>query len=319
MRAVKVIFSISHILFIVFAISVSFLSCSSGKTEPESSVLQVTVSIPPQAFIVKNIGREKVSVSVMMPPTASPETYEPGPARMAELKNSAVYFTLDVPFEDAFIGKVKGEYPNVRFAEMRKNIQLLKMAGHHHHHEAEEREEHRGHHHHDGEEDPHVWLDPVNLKIMADNCAEVLIAADPGNAWSYRANLADLKNRLDALHEKLKNELAGSEGKAFMIYHPSWGYFANRFGLIQVAVEVDGKEPSAAEMVKIVDFIKENNVKQILSQVQSPEFVVRSIAEANSVQIHALDPLKEDVVENLLDAAAEIKNSLVTLHETEKK
>ena len=315
MRAGKVIFSVCCALFIVFVVPVSFLSCSSGKTESESSVLQVTVSISPQAFIVKNIGREKVSVSVMMPPTASPETYEPGPVRMAELKNSAVYFTLDVPFEDAFIGKVKGEYPNVRFEDMRKNIQLLKMSGHHHHHEAE----HHGAEHHGGEEDPHVWLDPVNLKIMADNCAEVLIAVDPGNAESYRANLADLKSRLDALHEKLKNELAGSSGKAFMIYHPSWGYFANRFGLRQVAVEVEGKEPSAAEMAKIVDFIKENNVKRILSQVQAPEFVVRSIAEANSVQIHALDPLKEDVVENLLDAAAEIKNSLVTLHETEKK
>ena len=101
MRDKGLTLSIGYILFAVLMLSLPSLSCSRGEAEPESSVLQVAVSIPPQAFIVKNIGREKVSVSVMMPPTASPETYEPGPARMAELKNSAVYFTLDVPFEDA--------------------------------------------------------------------------------------------------------------------------------------------------------------------------------------------------------------------------
>lgn len=319
MREKRLAVSVVCAVLMFFVLSVSSLSCSRKEAEPEGSVVRVMVSIQPQAFIVKNIGRGMVSVSVMVPPQASPETYEPGPARMAELKKSALYFTLDLPFEEAFIGRVKSGYPNVRFVEMGKNIELLKMPGHHCHHHDHGGPEHNGHGHHEGGKDPHVWLDPVNLKIMADNCAEALIAVDPKNAESYRANLAELKNSLDAVREKIENELADSAGKAFLIYHPSWGYFAERFGLRQIPVEVEGKEPSAAEMAKIVDFIKENNVKRLFYQAQSPEFVVRSIAEANSVQIQALDPMKEDVAENMLNAAIEIKKSLVTVNETEKK
>ena len=288
------------------------VSCTSKQTDvKKGGVLKVTVSILPQKFIVEQIGKEKVSVNVMVPPAASPETYEPEPKKMMELKESSVYFLIGMPFESSSFEKIKDEYKNVIFLKMQERIKLKGSnsahGGHDHHH----------HHHEEGlpcdeHKDPHIWLDPAHLIILSENTAAGLIKADPDNREFYVRNLTALKREIHILHDELVDIFKDSRGKSFVVYHPAWGYFAERFGIKQVAIETEGKEPSASEMAKQIDFIKKNGVKHIFSQPSSPETVINSISSQTSTKIIIIDPLKENVLENIKESANAVKEGLVS-------
>lgn len=288
------------------------LSCSSKNSDGgKSGVLNVTVSILPQKFIVEQIGKEKVKVNVMVPPAASPETYEPEPRKMMELKESALYFLIGMPFEISSFEKIKDEYKNVRFLNMQERIDLKGSEHAHGDHN------HGDHHHEEGapcdhHTDPHIWLDPAYLIIMSENAASGLIKTDPGNREFYVRNLTVLKREIQALHDEILDIFKDSRGKSFVVYHPAWSYFAGRFDLKQVEIEIEGKEPSAAEMAKQIDFIKKNGVKYIFSQPSSPETVINSISSQTGAKIIIMDPLKENVLKNIKESATAIKEGLVS-------
>ena len=425
-------------------------------------ILNVTASIPPQAFIIKSVGKDKVKVNVMLPPSSAPETYEPGPQKMADLKDSTIYFKGGLPFEGFFLERLAKDYKNVQFADMMKGINFRKMEGHFHPHhqcgkacaeacadckcgckegkecnckhgeklekedcgedacsipelDAPKADEHKhcgkacaegcadckcgckegkecgchhgdkgcegcadckcgckdgkgcdckdgkgcadcdcgckdgkgcdckegkgcadckcgckegkecachhgekgccggkgccGHHH--GMHDPHTWFDPMNLIVMTDNTVEELSAADPDNAAFYRENGEALKAEIKKVNDEVAALLKDIEGKSFVVHHPAFGYFADRFGLKQIPLEVEGKEPGAVDMAKVVDFIKKNNAKAVFMQAQIPDSVIKSVAEETKVRVITLDPLKENVLENIKETAKEIKGALI--------
>ncbi|MBO4712086.1 zinc ABC transporter substrate-binding protein [bacterium] len=377
-------------IFILIALLFALISCGEKTTAnnekadsqaKKQEVINVTVSIPPQAFIIKSVGKDKVKVNVMLPPSSAPETYEPGPQKMADLKDSTVYFKGGLPFEGFFLERLAKDYKNVRFADMMKGINFRKMEGHfHHHHHSEPKAENKEdcgedacavpgleapkaeeakheHHHHDGEHhhegkhedcphykehhpemmpteeehhhhhgkppfppmpghfpemhDPHVWLDPMNLIVMTDNTVAELSEVDPDNAAFYRENGEALKAEIKKVNDEVAAQLKDVEGKSFVVHHPAFGYFAERFGLKQVPLEIEGKEPGAVDMAKVVDFIKKNNAKAVFMQAQIPDSVIKSVAEETKVRVITLDPLKENVLENIKETASEIKGALI--------
>jgi zinc transport system substrate-binding protein len=294
------------IFYFITFLMIFNLSCSSKNTEDgKPGVIKVTVSILPQKFIVEKIGGEKVMVNVMVPPASSPETYEPDPRKMMELKDSAIYFLIGMPFErDAFL-KIKDEYKNVVFSPMYKGINLRDPEqGLHHDHGNES-------HSAEGEKDPHIWLDPLNLIVMAENTVAELIKLDGENRQFYVANLISLKRELQLLHDELIDLFKESSGKGFIIYHPAWGYFADRFGLKQIPVEIEGKEPTAVKMAELTDHMNKNNAKYIFLQPQSSQEAVKSFSSQTGALIRLIDPLKENVIENIRDSAMLIKEGLV--------
>lgn len=151
----------------------------------------------------------------------------------------------------------------------------------------------------------------MNLIVMTDNTVTELSAADPENAAFYRENGEALKAEIKKVNDEVAAQLKEVEGKSFVIYHPSFGYFADRFGLKQLPLEIEGKEPGAEEMAKVVDFIKQNNAKAIFMQAQLPAAVVKSVAEETKTRVVTLDPLAENVLENIKKTADEIKGALV--------
>ncbi|MBQ3367714.1 zinc ABC transporter substrate-binding protein [bacterium] len=522
MKKIMKIFVLFLALFVLISCGEKTASKDSAASSEASTaakkrdILNVTVSIPPQAYIVKSVGKDKVRVNTMMEPSSTPETYEPGPKKMADLKDSALYLKIGVPFEAASIEKLAADYKNIRFADMAKGINFRKMEGHFHPHhhcdkgcaeacadckcgckegrecgckhgeklekeecgvdvcslpgfDAPKAEEHKHeHHHHDGmhegcphhkehhgdkgcegcekcgcgckdgkrcdckegkgcadckcgckegkecachhgdkgcgegccggkcegcadckcgckegkeckchdgkgcpkcggEEcpckgdkecckkhggcaclnekgcegcadgkcgckegkecgchhgkhpfpphfpemhDPHVWLDPMNLIVMTDNTVAELSAADPDNAAFYRENGEALKAEIKKVNDEVAALLKDVEGKSFVVHHPAFGYFADRFGLKQIPLEVEGKEPGAIDMAKVVDFIKKNEAKAVFMQAQIPDSVIKSIAEETKVRVITLDPLKENVLENIRETASEIKGAL---------
>lgn len=151
----------------------------------------------------------------------------------------------------------------------------------------------------------------MNLIVMTDNTVTELSAADPENAAFYRENGEALKAEIKKVNNEIAAQLKEVEGKSFVVHHPAFGYFAERFGLKQVPLEIEGKEPGAVDMAKVVDFIRKNNAKAVFMQAQIPDSVIKSVAEETKVRVITLDPLAENVLENIKKTAVEIKGALI--------
>ncbi len=300
------------IFILVLCLIIPFLSCTrkSSVAESETKGLSFTVSIAPQAYILKRIVGEDVKVNVMVPQNANPETYEPGPKKMMDIKDSRIYFAIGMPFEKALLKRVKDQFPSVIHSEMHRNIPLRYFDGHEHDHDCDGHHHHHHHHHH-GNHDPHIWVDPVMLIQMAQNTVTELLKIDNINREKYIKNHIAFKQELQQLHDETLRLFKDSGGKSFVVYHPAWGYFADRYGLKQVAIEVDGKEPSASEMAQMVNFIKEKDVKKIFVQKQFSDNVVKSLSEETGIEAVMIDPLEENVIESIRKSAELIKEGLV--------
>jgi len=277
------------------------------------------VSILPQEYFVKKIAQDKVKVNVMVQPGFSPATYEPKTSQMKELAQTSVYFSIGVPFEDVWLERFKSANKDLNIVDTTKGITKLEMQEHHHedeeehsdeHHEHEDKHanEHKDEHEHEGL-DPHVWLDPILVKQQAKIIYETLAFQDKENASFYKNNYEKFIEELDALYSEISALLAPVKNKAFMVFHPSWGYFAKRFELEQIAVEVSGKEPKPNQLVNLIDEAKKHNIKTVFV---APEFSQKSakvIASSIKGKVFAISPLKLEWKENMLFAAQSILNS----------
>ena len=169
----------------------------------KSDKLNVYVSIMPQKFFAEKVGGGLVNVSVLVPSGTSPENFDPSPKQIVQLGSADVYFTIDIPFENIFLDKLKAGKKKLVVADCDKDVPKFRNQEH------EEHEEHgheHGHHHH-GEFDPHIWTDPELIKIIARNMADTLSSIDPAHAATYAANLASFKEELEALKNSYESGL----------------------------------------------------------------------------------------------------------------
>ena len=159
-------------------------------------------------------------------------------------------------------------------------------------------------------QDPHVWLSPVNLKIMAANMAQTLCDRDPQNCTAYTANLDKVNLELEVLDQMIADQLQPYAGEKFFVFHPSFGYFSKRYGLQQEAVEVEGKTPTPKQLSALINEAKADGVKVIFVQPQFDPRSGQAIAAAIGGEVVPLDALAEDVEENLKTIAARIRTAL---------
>jgi len=296
---------------------------------------EVTVSIVPQKYFVEKIAKDKVKVNVMVTPGASPATYEPKTSQMRQLSKSDIYFSIDVPFEKAWLERFKSVNKKMLIVDTDEGIKKEQIAAHHHedenhddheNHEAKNHDDHKNHgdekheeedHHeeHKGEKhehtglDPHIWLDPILVKTQAKNIYEALVKIDEKNKEFYKNNLESFYKELDDLNEKLENILKPYHDKAFMVFHPSWGYFARRYDLKQIAIEIEGKEPKPAQLVELLEEAKENNIKIVFVAPQFSKKGAKTISTTIKGNVVNIDPLASNWDENLIKVANEIANS----------
>ncbi|MCD6344416.1 MAG: zinc ABC transporter substrate-binding protein [Anaerolineae bacterium] len=252
--------------------------CGQQTTPTVSAALHVTVSILPQRYFVERVGGEYVAVNVMVEPGASPATYEPQPEQLRALSLADVYFSIGVPFEDVWLE---------RFASVNENLLLVDTT------QGIERQGDPEH------PDPHIWLSPALVKVQAQTIYETLAQLDPAHQETYRANLESFLTDIDALDADIRETLTGVENRKFMVFHPSWGYFARDYGLEQLPVEVEGQEPSAAELAALVARAKQEGIKVIFAQ---PEFSTRSaetLAQEIGGEVLLISPLAPDWLDNL--------------------
>jgi zinc transport system substrate-binding protein len=261
---------------------VALLLLSSSCTAPEADYspapqarINVTVSILPQQYFVERIGGDRVSVSVMVPPGFSPETYEPRPSQIGALAAAQVYIRIRVPFEDAWLERFVSANRHMLIVDQSEGIDRI-----------------------DGT-DPHIWLSPRLAKIQARTICDGLIVVDPDGESLYRANLEALLTDIDTLDADIRDTLSGLEGRKFIVLHPAWAYFARDYGLEMIPIAVGGSEPSAAEMTRLVQTARENNIRVVFAQ---PEFSTKSaetIAQEIGGRVLLISPLAPDWLDNL--------------------
>jgi zinc transport system substrate-binding protein len=250
----------------------------------------VYVSIPPQAGLLEMLAGDRVEIRILVGEGQSPHSYEPTARQLAELGRAQSLFTMGVPFETALLNKVSSLYPNLQIVDTRKNIPL-RLFPHEHH------GEHCIHDH--GEKDPHVWLSPTHSMAIATNMLQALENIDPENTKIYSGNHTDLISRLEQLHVEITDRLEPYKGHRFYVFHPSFGYFADQYGLEQVAVEIDGKAPSSRQLAAMISQAKQDQTKVVFVQKQFPANSAKAIAEAIDGQAVPLDPLARDIIANL--------------------
>ena len=295
-----------RLLIGIFAVSGVFLVISSVNAQAGKK-LAVFVSIMPQKYFVDQIGLERVVVEVLVPPGASPATYEPKPRQMAALSKTPIYFAIGVPFEKNWLKKIAAANPNMRVVHTDYGIQKIPMSAHRHEAEQHPEKDHQDHH---GEPDPHIWLSPTLVMIQARTIRDALQEIDPAHRYVFDTNYKAFVSTLAALDAELRNTFAGQQGLQFMVFHPSWGYFAHTYGLKQVAVEIEGKDPKPAQLKELIEHARKNDIKIIFVQPQFSAKSARLVAKEIGGQVAVADPLAQDWSGNLRAVGRKFKGAL---------
>ena len=278
-------------------ITVFILCLSTSCHRLDRNVDTITVSIDPLRFITEQITGNDFEIQVLVPPGSSPETYEPTSAQMMQTAHSKAYIEIGLlDFEINLEQAIRENMPQVTLIKSSDRVPLLA--------------EHCGHTHNDEEHvhgvDPHIWLSPTRLKIIAENIYNGLSAIYP-DSLKYKANYSTFCKRIDSLDRSL-DTLLTPEKRGFLIYHPALTYLAADYGQTQISVEVEGKEPSPAYLSRMIDSAKALNINKILYQKQFNKSTVEAVAEELDLTPVAIDPLAENVIENIESLARLIAN-----------
>lgn len=246
-------------------------------------------TIEPVSFIVREITGNDFTITTLLPPGVSPETYEPTPKQIIDAANAEIFFTIDLlDFEKVVAAKI---IDNTDVNVVRLSMDVPLRYGEH-----MCQKEHD--HDHNGV-DPHIWTSIDCLKIMAENAYESIHSMYP-DSIKYMNNYINLIEKLDFADYTINAKIQQSDIKYFLIYHPSLSYYADDYNIQQVALEVDGKEPSADRIKSVIAQAKQDSIKVILYQQNLSSSVVKTVAEDIGAQAIAFDPLEGDVIENLL-------------------
>lgn len=291
-----------RIALLSIAIIALFPACSRRADRANSSLgadgkslPTIAVSILPQRYFVERIGGERVKALVLVGPGQNPHSYEPTPQQMTELSRAACWILSGTDFERALVPKVREIAPNLTIVDGVEGVAFRNLEEHRHGDEGEEHDnEPKG-----IERDTHTWLGREPAKIMAARVAGALSAADPAGSGAYEAARDSLVADIDRVFDGLKERLAPLEGTSVFVFHPSFGYFLDEFGIEQEAVETGGKEPTARVLADLIAEAKEDRPRAIFVQAQFPTGAARTVADAVGAEVVPLDPLAPDWLENI--------------------
>ena len=280
----NLIIFISGLLIILIVIIFIIYDNKNITANDENEKINVMVSVLPQIDFVKNIGKDKVSVSAMIPPGFSPAAYEPSPEQLKKLSRADLYIKIGhIPFEKTQMKKLEDLNSEMKVIDSSEGVEIYKG-------------------------DPHIWLSPRLVKIQVENIYLALAEIDSENKDFYEQNKNEYLAELDDLDTELQNTFSEMQGKKILVFHPAFGYLARDYGFEQIAIEIEGKEPSAENLANIIDTAKKENIRTIFVQKQFSQKSAESIARQIGVNVVPLDPLAEDYIENLRRIGKEMGN-----------
>lgn len=258
----------------------------------------VYVSVAPEKFFVDALSGGRVEVRVLVRPGADPHTYEPRPSQMTDMSRASAYLAIgELPFEKRLLPKLSQIAPHCRFFTLDQGVALIPASG--------------------GKldlslqgMDPHIWLSLRNDRVIAHNVERALSSVDPAHAAFYKAASSRLVSRIDELDQKLREKFKGCEGLHFLVFHPSLGYFARDYGLVQDAIEIEGKDPKAAQLAQVIGLAKKRGIRTLFVSPEFSRHAAQTVADEIGGRLVTIDPLKEDCLGNLAAIAEEIRRAL---------
>ena len=254
----------------------------------------ISVSIPPQKYLVEKIAGNKFQINILVPPGASPETYELSPGQMKMLADSRVFFiTGHLSFEITWRSKIKSFNKDLVISDLSQGIDLISTEHSH------------GDHVHYGT-DPHIWVSPKTIRIMAENIFRTFLSIDPDNEDDYRLGYEALKEEINRADSILEQLFTSSPRKSFLIFHPALGYLARDYNLEQIALEYEGKSPPPAYMQKIIDIAFEKNIRTVLIQKEFNIDNAKSLAREIKGDIAQIDPLAENWYDEIISIGTKL-------------
>jgi len=298
--------------------------------------LKIMVMIQPQRYFVEQIGGNRVAVTVLVPPGGDPHTYEPKPQTMLQASQASLYIAMGIPEEQVWLPRLLAIRPNLPVIHQDEGIPKMPMESREEIHgshclppgqeqqeepalapgtagKAQGRPDAGGHgHHHDSEVlDPHIWLSPKLARMQAETIARALCKLDPGSAADYQERLRSFLQRIDALDQRLTRLFEPiQKRRGFLVVHPSWGYFASDYGLQQIPLEIEGKEPTAGDLVKLIQLTTREGITVILLEPQFSQRFADVMAHQTGVQVMEADPLALDWEHNLWEVAGQLAERL---------
>ncbi|OQY22645.1 MAG: hypothetical protein B6I37_06810 [Desulfobacteraceae bacterium 4572_35.2] len=265
------------------------LTCASAQAQ--TTTLNIAVSVAPQKYLVQKLAGEHAKVRVMIKPGQSPTTWDPSPREMARFATTDLLFCIGVPFENIWLPRLQNNFPNLKVHDPRQQIALRPLHEHCHHNETHRAQVEPV----NSTLDPHIWLDPLLNIQMAENMLHALVKLDPTHQQEYQQRFEQLRLELTQLHLEIEALLQPYQQHYFMVFHPSWGYFARRYHLQQMAIELSGKEPKGAKLAQITQQAQKNGITAIFIQTQFSQKAATTIANQIGAQVISLDPLAEDL------------------------
>lgn len=271
------------------------------------------VTIIPQLEMVKAVAGDKLQVVEMIPKGFSPSNYAPSPAEMRAFNDASIYFSIGVPAD------IQNILPR---AEEQKNLKVVKLferieSKYPHHYfgenpavDAAQAEKDSHVHSHSSGRDPHIWLSPARAIYMVEIIRDELIKILPEYKAEFKENAEEYLKRLAEVDQKNKEMLAPYKGENLLVYHPSFGYFVEHYGLEMMAIEAAGKEPGPRHLQEIIESAEQQGIKTVFYQAEIDSAKTRAVAEELGGEIVQLKPLAENYIENLEVMAAKIAAEL---------
>lgn len=237
----------------------------------------VTVTIPPYKYFVEKIAGDKVDVNVMVSNGNNPETYEPNAQQMMELSNSALYLKVgSIGFEQTWMKKLQDNAPDMKMIDTSVGITPTKTPG--------------------GNIDPHVWMSCKNARIIASNMLKALCELEPENKTFFQKNYQQLLSSIDRQDSIIRKSFKDNPEmvRKFVIYHPILTYFARDYQLEQLAIEEEGREPSAAQLKSLIERARKQKIRYCLIQAEFANRNTTTFIKESQTKAMDINPLQAD-------------------------
>ena len=266
--------------------------------EAKPAKIKVTVPIPPYAFLVKAIGGEHVDVMTLIDASQDPHSFNLTPKQTIEIGESDLFITSGMEFEEQFIYNIADELPDLKWADINKGLEMIESVCIHH---GDEEEEDEHHEHEHALPDPHTWTSPSYLGMQAITVSEALTKLAPNQKDAFNANLVSVLEKIQQVERQVAATLKPHKGKDFYVFHPAFGYFSREYGLNEKAIEVGGKQPTARQLLEIIQEAGADKAKAIFIEPQFESTAAREVAKQIGAKIVMVDPLQEDILGTLTE------------------
>jgi len=251
----------------------------------------VLVSVPPYLYFAKRIAGDTVTLLTLVPPGTNPHIYEPTPKQVQAFRKAALWIRLGEPAEQKIYQVLKEQCPQMQIADVTQGVPLLALCDHC------DQDAHPVHT--EEGKDLHIWLSPKWAQTQAQTIAQHLSALLPEHRERYQHALQLLLDDLKTVEQEIHARLAARKGHAIVVSHPAFAYFCQDYGLKQLSIESEGKDPLPQQIASLLKRAKEEQIALVIAEPQYSDKGALRIAECLHVPLHTIDPYAEAYLDNV--------------------